>query len=263
MLGATLGALWTPCAGPVLASVLALVASADEPQRAAVLLVGYAMGAGLPMLAVAYGGQAVATRSRSLARHAGRIRQGFGVLVLAAAVAMQARVDGAVVNWVSQWWPDLAESRAQPALVQAEAAPEFAGIDRWFNTAPLSMRELRGRVVLVDFWTFGCANCQRTLPHLVRWDARFRDAGLTIVGVHTPEFAHEHSARAVQTAIEQYGIRYAVAQDNRFRTWAAYRNRYWPALYLIDREGRIVYRHVGEDGYDEVQREIERILMSR
>jgi len=263
LLGATLGALWTPCAGPVLASVLALVASAEAPGRAATLLVGYAAGAGVPMLAAAYGGRAVATRSRALARHAGRVRQVFGVLVLAAAAAMQAGVDGIATAWLTQWWPEVRTGVAAPAPAQPQAAPEFVGIERWLNTPPLTVRELRGKVVLIDFWTFGCSNCVRTLPHLVRWHERYRDAGLVIVGVHTPEFAHEHSTEALRAAIERHGIRYAVAQDNRFRTWNAYRNRYWPALVLIDRDGRIVYRHVGEDGYHRVEREIERVLMAR
>ena len=118
------------------------------------------------------------------------------------------------------------------------------------------MAQLRGKVVLVDFWTFGCVNCLNTLPHLKRWHAKFRDQGLVVVGIHTPEFAFERESGNVQAAIKRLGIEFAVAQDNRYRTWTNWRNQYWPAFYLVDHEGRIVYRHVGEGRYDEMEQRI-------
>lgn len=147
-----------------------------------------------------------------------------------------------------------------PALPDLGAAPEFAGIERWLNSPPLTMAQLRGRVVLVDFWTHACGNCLRTLPHVKRWAASYADAGLTVVGVHTPEFAFEAPAREVQAAIERHGIRYPVAQDNRHATWKAYENRYWPAKYLIDAQGRIRYRHFGEGAYERTEAVIRRLL---
>jgi thiol-disulfide isomerase/thioredoxin len=142
-------------------------------------------------------------------------------------------------------------------------APDFTGNQRWFNTPgerPLSLRELRGRVVLVDFWTYTCINCIRTLPHLKAWDERYRDRGLTIVGVHTPEFPFERDADNVGDAIEQSELRYPVAQDNEYATWTAYGNEYWPAKYLIDARGRVRYTHFGEGEYEETEEAIRALL---
>jgi thiol-disulfide isomerase/thioredoxin len=142
-------------------------------------------------------------------------------------------------------------------------APEFLGTQRWFNTPgdrPLTLRELRGRVVLVDFWTYTCINCIRTLPFLKAWDARYRREGLTIVGVHTPEFPFERDAGNVRDAIGRNGLRYPVAQDNEYATWNAYGNEYWPAKYLIDARGRVRYVHFGEGDDDKTEQAIRDLL---
>lgn len=261
LLGMSLGVVWTPCAGPVLASILALIATQQQPAEAAGLLLAYAAGAGLPMLVIAYGGRAAAQRVRALARHAEALRRGFGVLVLATALAMQAQWDASAAAWLSTL---VSAARAEPMKappVPADAiAPEFTGLQAWFNSPPLTMAGLKGRVVLVDFWTFSCVNCINTLPHLQRWHQRFAERGLVIVGVHTPEFAHEREAAQVQAAIRRHGIGYAVAQDNRYATWSAWRNQYWPALYLVDRQGRVVFRHVGEGDYAHIEQQIEQAL---
>ncbi|MBO9662253.1 thioredoxin family protein [Dokdonella sp.] len=149
--------------------------------------------------------------------------------------------------------------RAEPVV----AAPEFTGIDRWFNSAPLSLAELEGKVVLVEFWTYSCINCIHVTPHVKEWYRRYRDQGLVVIGVHTPEYEEEHDPAKVQAAIERFGIEYPVAQDNGYRTWEAYGNRYWPASYLIDREGRIVYRHYGEGAYEVMDERIRQALASR
>lgn len=143
------------------------------------------------------------------------------------------------------------------------AAPEFAGIDHWLNSPPLTLHDLRGKVVLVEFWTYGCINCFHTLPYVKDWDRRYRGKGLTIVGVHTPEFPNERITENVKDAIERYGIRYPVAQDNAYATWNAYGNQYWPALYLIDKKGRVVYTRVGEGGYEETRARIEQLLAEK
>jgi cytochrome c biogenesis protein CcdA/thiol-disulfide isomerase/thioredoxin len=259
-LGLTLGALWTPCAGPVLASILALVAGEQSNTRAAALLVAYAVGAGVPMLLIAYGGQWAGHSVRRLTRHATRLRQGFGVLVMGTALAMHTGADVSAAAWLA----DIAATPAQaspprPAAAPAQA-PEFEGITGWFNSPPLTLAGLRGQVVLVDFWTYGCVNCVRTLPALKDWHARYKDRGLVIVGVHTPEFGFERPAANLQAAIERHGIGYAVAQDNAYATWNAWANRYWPAQYLIDRQGRIVLRHFGEGDEAAIAHAIEREL---
>ena len=146
------------------------------------------------------------------------------------------------------------------ALAQSRAAPEFTGVTQWLNSSPLSISGLRGKVVLVNFWTFACINCIHTLPHVVQLYNKYHAKGLVIVGVHTPEFPYEKSTSNVQAAIARHGIRYPVAQDNSFATWKAYNNQYWPAQYLVDQSGKIVYTHAGEDDYDVMDRKIGALL---
>jgi peroxiredoxin len=149
----------------------------------------------------------------------------------------------------------------QPTLADAQrAAPNFVGISSWLNSGPLSIADLRGKVVLVDFWTYGCINCTRTLPHVTRLYDTYQDRGLVVVGVHTPEFPFEKVTSNVQTAIKRHGIKYPVAQDNDYATWKAYHNQYWPAQYIIDRNGTIVFEHAGEGQYDEIERTIQKLL---
>ncbi|KVD92414.1 thioredoxin [Burkholderia stagnalis] len=141
-----------------------------------------------------------------------------------------------------------------PPMVEAGAqAPELAGIERWHNSAPLKLSELRGKVVLVDFWTYSCINCIHTIPYVNEWYRKYRDQGLVVIGVHTPEYPFERDARNVADALGRFGIRYPVAQDNRYDTWNAYGNRYWPALYLVDANGRIVYTRFGEGQYEKTE----------
>ncbi len=142
-------------------------------------------------------------------------------------------------------------------------APEFRGISRWINSEPLTLEDLRGKVVLVDFWTYTCINCIRTLPYLTSWDEKYRDDGLVIVGVHSPEFFFEKEYDNVVKAVNKYNIKYAVAQDNDFATWNAYQNRYWPHKYLIDIYGNIRYDHIGEGAYEETERMIQKLLLER
>ena len=139
-------------------------------------------------------------------------------------------------------------------------APEFAGIERWLNSPPLTMAGLRGQVVLVDFWTYGCINCLRTLPHVNRWAETYGAQGLVVVGMHTPEFPFERSTRGLQTAMERHGVKHAIAQDNRYLTWKAWGTQYWPSRYLIDRRGHIVLRQFGEGGYGQMEDAIRTLL---
>ena len=146
---------------------------------------------------------------------------------------------------------------AQQASMQA---PDFAGIDNWINSAPLDLKQLHGKVVLVDFWTFDCINCVHTLPHVKELYSRYRDKGLVVVGVHTPEYTFERDTGNLKKAIARYGIDYPVAQDNHYATWNAWGNQYWPALYLIDQNGKIVYTHFGEGDYAQTEDAIRGLL---
>jgi thiol-disulfide isomerase/thioredoxin len=153
--------------------------------------------------------------------------------------------------------------QAAPGLLWSREVkmPEFTGITRWLNTdAPLTRAGLEGKVVLVDFWTYSCINCIRTLPHVTDWHEKYADQGLVIVGVHTPEFDFEKKEANVRAALAKHGIAYPVAMDNAYGTWRAYSNRYWPAHYLMDRRGVLRYRHFGEGNYEETERKIRELL---
>ncbi len=139
-------------------------------------------------------------------------------------------------------------------------APEFSGINKWLNSDPLTIQQLRGKTVLVDFWTYSCINCIRTLPYVTKWYDTYKDQGFVVVGVHTPEFAFEKVTGNVQTAIKRFKINYPVAQDNDYATWNNYNNQYWPAKYLIDKNGNIVYTHFGEGKYDVTENAIRQLL---
>ena len=142
-------------------------------------------------------------------------------------------------------------------------APEFTGLSTWLNSPPLTVAALKGKVVLVQFWTYSCINCLRTLPYVTKWYDRYKDKGLVVVGVHTPEFAFEKLTGNVEAAVKRYGITYPVAQDNQFGTWRAYQNEYWPAEYLIDRSGRIVTTQFGEGNYQQMEATIAHLVGNR
>jgi cytochrome c biogenesis protein CcdA/thiol-disulfide isomerase/thioredoxin len=281
VVGLSAGLVMVPCAGPVLAAVAALAATGEVTWRVVLVTIAYSVGHAVPLLAIAIGGQRLTSGARVLRTHAQTLRQGAGVLVALTAVAIVLNAPEKLATAVpgyTQAFQGRVErsSTAQRELtrlggadtkrtVEAESggAPEIQGIEKWINTpgeAPLTVAALRGRVVLVDFWTYSCINCLRTLPHLKAWDAAYRDAGLTIVGVHSPEFAFERVPDNVGDAVDRLGIRYPVALDNDFATWRAYSNQYWPAKYLIDREGNVRYHHFGEGEYEETERVIRELL---
>ena len=280
VLGASLGLVFVPCAGPVLAAVTALSATGGGGLETFFVAVAYASGAAVPMLAIAVGSKRLTESVDFLRQHAETTRRVAGALIAVSALAIALGADQRFTTAVPGYTEALQEKVEQNATAKRElaqlrrtgdepalaasgtapVAPELGGIVGWINTDPVSLRRLRGRVVLIDFWTYSCVNCLRTLPHLKAWDRRYRDDGLTIVGVHSPEFAFEREPDNVRAAVRKLGIRYPVALDNDFVTWTNYANQYWPAKYLIDRSGRIRYYHYGEGEYEETERQIRRYL---
>ncbi len=273
--GVVIGIVWAPCAGPILASILTLIAQQANFGKAALLLLAYAVGAGLPMLAIAYGGQAVTTRVRGIAKYATRLQQVFGVILILLAVAIYFQYDTKLQSALLDKIPGIGtklEQSIQDKLnntQQAEdadlknlgPAPEFSGITNWLNTdKPLTLQDLKGKVVLIDFWTYSCINCIRTLPYVTKWYDTYKDQGFVVIGVHTPEFAFEKETDNVAKAIKQFGIHYPVAQDNNYGTWTAYNNHYWPAHYLLNKDGAIVETHFGEGNYDKTEEAIQQLL---
>jgi cytochrome c biogenesis protein CcdA/thiol-disulfide isomerase/thioredoxin len=309
LVGASLGLVYAPCAGPVLAGVITV--SASQPFTAGRLAVALAYGLGSALvlyLLMIFGRRLTAP----LAKRSGALQMAMGAVMVIVALAMLNDYDLRFQSAIAKDLPAflvnptqslektsaarralddvrgapqsrLAAAAQQPSadddaggtapahgaaagrlhLKDYGSAPDFTDTQRWFNTQdgrPLTMAGLRGRVVLIDFWTYSCVNCLRTLPYLKAWDARYRSQGLTIVGVHAPEFPFEKDGDNVNRAIEREGIRYPVVQDNDLGTWDAYGNQYWPAHYFVDARGHVRYAHFGEGDYGHSEAVIRELL---
>ncbi|GCE76947.1 cytochrome c biogenesis protein DipZ [Cellulomonas biazotea] len=291
VLGLGLGAVYVPCAGPVLAAITVAGASGQVGPGTVVLTVSFALGAAAPLLAVALAGRRASERARVFRTHLRAIRAVGGALMLALALALTFHLTDAIQRALPGYTDGLQERIAADPRVQRELdlgglvtaeneglsrctdgaealedcgpAPAIRGIDTWLNTpdgAPVDLADLRGQVVLLDFWAYSCINCQRSVPHVVAWEKAYRDAGLVVVGVHTPEYAFERETRNVVDGARRLGIGYPVAQDNSYATWTAYRNRYWPAAYLVDADGQVRHVAQGEGGYDTTETLIRELL---
>ncbi|MFM0093880.1 thioredoxin family protein [Paraburkholderia sediminicola] len=187
----------------------------------------------------------------------------FSRLKTTATVALFAATAAAGAAAIATLVASPAASAASPVATQLDnrtTAPEFTGIDNWLNSNPLTMQQLRGKVVLVDFWTYTCINCIDVLPYVKTWNQKYKDQGLAVVGVHTPEYPFERNTDNVKAAIKRLGITFPVAQDNHYATWNAYDNQYWPAFYLVDKKGHVVYAHFGEGDYEQTEAKIKALL---
>ncbi|HEX6490781.1 MAG TPA: redoxin domain-containing protein [Gaiellaceae bacterium] len=277
LLGLSLGLVFVPCGGVIQGYIAAQSASVGSLGAKTVsITVAYALGAAVPMLAIAYGGRAAASGLRAFRAHAGSVRTALGVVVAACAFLIVFHVDRTLQTRIGDYTKVLQRhtestcaakkrlgyrcNRETLQLADFGAAPDFQGITDWFNSRPLSLRQLRGKVVLVDFWTYSCINCLRTLPHLKAWWRDYHRAGLELVGVHTPEFGFEAVPSNVRDAIKQLGVTWPVALDPNYATWKAYQNEYWPAEYLIDRNGHLRNAHFGEGDYARSERLIRQLL---
>jgi len=294
LLGGSLGLVYAPCAGPILAGVITVSAAQDFTAGKLAVAFAYAAGSGLVLYALMLGGRKLASRLRTWQA---QVQLAIGALMVGTAALMAAELDirfqtaiaddlpGFLVNPTSgieesdALADDLASLRggnrareggAEEAAAGVELpvygqAPDFVATQEWFNTGgqALSIPELttgQGKVVLIDFWTYTCINCIRTLPYLKAWDDEYREDGLAIVGVHSPEFAFEKDAGNVERAIADNGIEYPVVQDNELGTFSAFGNQYWPAKYLIDAAGQVRYVHFGEGEYEQTELAIRSLL---
>lgn len=185
----------------------------------------------------------------------------LGLGILGAGAATTLRLGTQRQNSTAPNQPTATKPETTPVLAAAEKTlPDFQGIQQWLNSDPLSIADLKGNVVLIQFWTFACINCQRTLPHVTQWHRQYAAQGLKVIGVHTPEFAFERDPNNIKRAIQQHQITYPVPIDNDYGTWKAYRNEYWPHLFLADRRGVMRYDHVGEGAYDTTEQMIQQLL---
>jgi thiol-disulfide isomerase/thioredoxin len=279
ILGVATGLLWAPCAGPILGIIFTAAAIQGASFNTTLLLLAYALGAATSLaLALLVGGRVFARMKKSLGASE-RIRQVLGVLVLVGVAAIALGLDTRVLaklssaqtaglesGLASRLGLGQDESRArtnamgQLILPVEGELPPLDGLGPWFNSQPLTREQLRGKVVLIDFWTYSCINCIRSIPYVRAWDERYRKDGLVVIGVHAPEFAFERDPANVARAIQELGIRYPVALDNRYVLWNALKNQYWPAHYFIDAQGRVRYYHHGEGDYVMSERVIRQLL---
>jgi len=284
ILGIALGLVWTPCAGPILASVIALAATTTVTWQLVAITLMYAIGSALPMFLLMLGSSSALNSSRFLSRHTEGIRRVFGVIMVATAIALYFHAEVALQQLTLKYMPNgsiennatvtkelqklredtsnapTTPSTSASASSQTSQIPPFPGISEWINSEPLSSELLKGKVVLVDFWTYSCINCIRTFPYLKKWYADYKDKGLVIVGVHTPEFEFEKDAKNVQDATKRFDITYPVALDNNYKTWTAFHNLFWPAHYLYDQQGVLQEVHYGEGDYVKTENAIRKLL---
>jgi len=306
IVGMSLGLVWTPCVGPIIASVISLAVTQSVDGGAIAIILAYSLGTSIPMLAIMLGGRRLIRRFPLLTGNTERIQKVFGVLMILVGLSIGFGLDRQFQSAVLDVFPGYGEGltafeniepvrkainartagdtpvmMAGPVPLSAEAAPDKGRLGDygpapdivtegpWFNIAELgpagedgslNMAELKGRVVLVDFWTYSCVNCVRTIPHLRDWHEAYSDEGLVIIGVHSPEFAFERSPDNVRKAMDELGVIWPVVLDNDFEQWQAYSNRYWPAHYFIDAEGRIRYYQFGEGNYDTAEGVIRALL---
>jgi len=269
LLGVAVGFLWAPCAGPILGLLLAGAALSGANLYSALLLLAFAAGAASSLAVALLAGARVFSMMKRVLGAEEWLRRGLGVAVLVGVVAIALGWDTrflasfsflSTADTEQQLIERLADKPKVASSENVRMAPSFTGATLWLNSPPLTIEMLRGKVVLVDFWTYSCINCLRTLPYLKAWDEKYRSRGLVIVGVHAPEFAFEKDRQNVEQAIRDLGIKYPVPMDNNYAIWNAYKNEYWPAHYLIDAQGRIRDQHFGEGKYRETEQMIQSLL---
>lgn len=288
ILGMALGLVWTPCAGPILAAITTLVATQSITSEVILLTLAYSLGAAIPLFLIAYGGNLAIRSLPFLKKHTEGIRKLFGFLMIAAAIGLLFNFEVYFQKLAIEYFPNInIENNAQVkqeldqlrpsspyseekvALLRVEQmtnlpnigpAPEIVGINSWINSKPLKIVDLKGKVILIDFWTYSCINCIRTLPYITDWYQKYKDLGFVVIGVHTPEFEFEKNYDNVLKATKRFNVTYPVPLDNDYQTWQAYHNQYWPAHYLIDQQGNIRDVHFGEGAYLETENNIRALL---
>lgn len=300
--GVSLGILWTPCVGPILASVITIAIASSIDAGAFVITLAYSLGTAIPMMAIMLGGRRLLDKFPGLHRNLGRIRRFFGVLMLFVAVSIglgwDLRFQAAVLRAFPGYGENLTALENSDAVLRAldrreerlirpveeytreglftgvgsdlsregvaglyGAAPPIRAQGPWINSDPLSMNDLAGKVVLIDFWTYSCINCIRTLPYLRDWHEKYSDKGFVILGVHSPEFAFERNPENVRKAVKDLDVRWPVVLDNGYDQWRSYANRFWPSHYLIDTRGQVRYFTFGEGHYLETEQMIRNLLI--
>jgi cytochrome c biogenesis protein CcdA/thiol-disulfide isomerase/thioredoxin len=282
-IGGGIGLIWAPCVGPIMAAVIASAVVSGPSPLAAAIAAAYVAGAVIPLAAIARWGRRATSAVDP--QRAGRLRRAFGIAMTLTSIVvltgidvpLQARLTASLPTQISSALfaieqqpavqedltvlrPNAAAQNDTVPLEDLGPAPELTGITAWINSEPTSLAELRGKVVLVHFWTFGCINCIHVQPYVKSWYDRYTGDGLVVLGVHTPELSFERELDNVRDAIAKADVRFPVAFDPAYATWNAYRNSYWPAFYFVDKAGRIRHVHFGEGDYDGSEAVIRELL---
>ncbi|OWQ40478.1 cytochrome C biogenesis protein [Pseudomonas lactis] len=278
MIGVATGLLWAPCAGPILGVILTGAMLQGANAQTSLLLVAYGLGSALSLGTLIFAGRGLVNRLKASIPVTGWLRRATGFAVLAAALMISTGADktllaGASSEGVSvlekgvlQSVPKVVEylvskAKAEPTLDNAQGPmPSLSGAVEWLNSPALTSESLRGKVVLVDFWTYDCINCQHTLPYVKDWAQRYEKDGLVVIGVHTPEYGFERIISNVRDQVKKLGITYPVAIDNNYAIWRNFDNQYWPAHYLIDAKGQVRFTHFGEGRYETQEKMIQQLL---
>jgi cytochrome c biogenesis protein CcdA/thiol-disulfide isomerase/thioredoxin len=265
LIGGGIALIWTPCAGPIMAAVLVQTIQQKTDYQAALILTTFSIGVALPMLIITVFSKRIIEQVRLFSHHTKIVRKVLASIIIVTMLFTKFNVWQKVTTVES---PPLTSIALLPAthlikgIENPYPAPKIEGIKKWINSPLLSLEELKkqGKVVLIDFWTYSCINCVRTLPYIKSWYDKYHDKGLVIIGVHSPEFEFEKNEQNVETAVKEDGIQYPVAMDNDLVTWENFNNRYWPAHYLINQDGKVVYIHFGENEYNVTENNIRYLL---
>lgn len=278
MIGVATGLLWAPCAGPILGVILTSAMLQGANAGTSLLLVAYGAGSALSLGTLIFAGRRLVNRLKPSIPVTGWLRRGAGVAVLAGAAVIATGANdlllantssegvSSVEKGVLETVPKVVDYlvskvKADSAMDNAQGAmPSLSGAVDWLNSPALSNEALKGKVVLVDFWTFDCINCKHTLPYVKDWAKKYEKDGLVVIGVHTPEYGFERIIDNVRAKVKEYGITYPVAIDNNYAIWRNFDNQYWPAHYLIDAKGQVRYTHFGEGSYDTQEKMIQQLL---
>lgn len=258
LFGGLVAIIWTPCAGPILAAIIVQTVIQHTTLMSFLTLIAFGLGVAIPMFIITFLGRNILDRLSYIKTNTALFRKLLGLIIIISVAYMAFFTGKADTLPISTSTKKI--TSLENGLTHPYPTPAIEGINAWINSPPLQLNQLKGKVILIDFWTYSCINCIRTLPYLKDWYAKYHDKGLVIIGVHSPEFDFEKNLNNVKNAVANDGIRYPVALDNQFITWQNFNNHYWPAHYLIDKNGYVVYSHFGEGEYDITENNIRYLL---
>ena len=263
LFGSIVALIWTPCAGPILASVILQTIIQKTTIISFFIIISFGIGASVPMLLITFSGKYIVSKLSIFKRNTILIRRILGIIIILSVIFTY--YNEKIILFFTRT-PEIkiseysGNSKLLNGINYPYLSPQIEGVQHWINSKPLYLNELHGKVILIDFWAYSCINCIRTIPYLNDWFSKYNEKGFTIIGIHSPEFDFERNLSNVENSVQKNKIKYPIALDNNFITWQNFNNQYWPAHYLIDKNGYVVYEHFGEGEYDITERNIRFLL---